>query len=876
MKSRVIRAALGGPRRALLFLLAFALGACGHSPSTLEGFPAYPAETGPTALRKVSDAVAVDLERIDAAVADAAPRSGDSTAEGTPLERAALEALLETYLALSAERISTKEPPQIATTPYPPIVRYPRLTAPALIEAEPIQTAEGSRLTWVVPIVFDKDALFWDLSVETVWFGRSPARMLYNDPTGNLRGWLVPHGEDDLDRRHPIDLQDYLVVPEKLDVTLQSGESFSLPDPRPNLAGGVLALPVADEGGAGFQPGFYNVQLVPRIRDIAPCETRWGQEAAAALGGGDWYAFRALLARFGGADWEGGVKPVQRDLRVLADGIDAYVPTRFKPYLDRLVAALREWARILPGRCHRAMPTPSFVSDLLDRLLTRSHQPIPILLDDPATRAEPFTFIAAGDLQFHDDRTHLHRFLRLVGAYGNADEVARSPHLSPEVRAKLADLKFIVITGDFGDGAGLSSNTHTAIVAGLGLLPPLSPYDKEFPVVRTELERTKVPVVAVPGNHDGFANYGGILNNAFDWAGQLLKLPPEPFRYLTHPIGHGLEEVGHYLPTLVKVGRLARHPYYDGLVQWVYEFGPLNVAFEYRDCSFLAFNSYNLPQLYRDQIGPIANNWGGGVQPADALWFHAISRRQYERIREKGAAPGMQFVFMHHDPRAAVPDPKHSGKEIGYGRYDTSDTFFNTLTFGWAGINYSPLNPLFVPIVTPVGSNLTRIATTGDRFNQEWMGPACYSDKHCHNARLLVEAINENLEGAGADEGGIHHVFFAHNDDRAEGWWASKEQGGAVFQTESGQRWTGAHYGWAEPLTPLVKLRTVEPFEWGRDMKVPPGRNARVTRMDDLGDNGSDEHGFHLVTVYPRPGQKPVVVLTHVVIPPEAPATPPR
>ena len=862
-------------------LLAWALltGGCVKCRTTLAGFPVYPLGAGATGLRDVSAAIKTDLDRIDAAVEETAGSTQHAAAtEGAPpvpVQTAALRAIVDAHLALAAERISTTEPPQIDTPPYPPLVLYPRLTAPAIVEAERVRLPDGDALRWIVPVVLDTDAFFWDLSAETVWLGRSPRRNLGNDPRGQVSGWLVAHGEQDVDRRRPVELAPYQLPVDPVEVTLSNGKTLALPHVKPDRWAGAYALPVGDAQGTGLQPGYYDIQLFPRIREIETCETAWGQSVAALLDKGDWYGFREAVRAFRGARFEGGRGPVERDLLRIAEGIDGYLPTRFDPYLNAARSVILHWAWRTPDPRHASDRAPTNVDCMLARFLARSHQPIPVLLDDPATKDEPFSFIAAGDLQFHDDRTHLHRFLRLVGAYDNTAEVQSSPHLSPEIRARLASLKFIVIAGDLGDGEGLSSSPHTAIVAGLGLLPPRSPYDTEFPFVRDELERARIPVVAVPGNHDGFANYGGLLNNAFDWAGEILKVPPEPIRFLTYPVGHGLQEVGQRLPTLVKVGRLARHPYYDGLVQWVFEFGPLNVAFDYRGCSFLAMNTYDLPQLYRDQIGPIANNWGGGVDPADAIWFDAIVRRQNARNRQTGEGPGLQFVFMHHDPRAAVPDPGGSGKEVGYGHYDDGDTPFNTLTFGWGGINYSALNPLFVPVVTPVGANLTRLLTTGDRFNQEWMGPSWVADEHCHHARLLVEAMNDNLEGSGQDEGGIHHVFFGHNDDVAEGTWASVEQGGAVFHKDPGQRWTGCPYGKTSTVRPFFKQRTVEPFDWGLDMKVDAGRNAKVTRLDDLGDNGSDDHGFHLVTVYPRPGQKPIVQSTHVAIPDAAPSTPP-
>ena len=861
----------------IVLLLAGAVApACTPCRRTLTGFPLYTTATGATGIGDAVRAVAGDLERIDQAIAgDEGPvgKPGATPDEGaTGLRTAALEALFEAQLMLAAEYISTKDPPQLDVPPYPPLLLYPRLTAPAIVEPRPVVLPGGARETWIVPLVFDKDAFFWDLSPEAVWLGRSPRRSLHNDPTGNVSGWIVPHGEMDLAERKPVALAPYLVYPEPLEVSLSTGKRLSLPDVESSRAGLALALPVRGADGSGFDPGYYNLQILPRIRNVHGLTTPWGRRAGALLDVGDWYGFRALVARFGGAEREGGAAAIEQDLLLLAAGVDDFIPTRFDRYLDAVHAALLHWAWRMPDPQHRCAGAFPGLLRALDIMLLRPHQPVPVLLDEPGGQDEPFSFIASGDLQFGTDRTHLFRFLRLIGAYGNADEVASSPYLSAEVRARLAHLKFVVITGDLGDGEGFSSSPHTAIVAGFGLLPPLSPYATEFPLVRGELERSRIPIIAVPGNHDGFANYGGVVNHAFDWAGQILKVPPDPIRLFTHPVGHGLQEVGRRLPSLLKVGRLARHPYYDGLVQWVYDFGPLNVSFGYRGCSFVALNSYNLPQLYRDQIGPIANNWGGCVEPADVLWFRTVLGRNLAQQEAARHGPGLGFVFMHHDPRAAIPDPEHTGKEIGFAHYDDADTPFNAITFGWAGINYSAINPVFVPVVTPIGSNVTRLLTTKNRFDQEWMGPTWVSDEDCHGARALVEGINEHLEGPGDQAGGIHQIFYGHNDDVAEGLWASPEHDGHVFRPDDGQRWTGYPYASRTNLRPFFKLRSTEPFDWGREMRIQDGSNAHVTRMDDLGDNGSDDHGFHLVTVYPRPGKKPIVVSTHVPIPSAAPA----
>lgn len=820
---------------------------------------------GPEGIASSSDAILADLERIEAAIDATDPEPG-----GTPHVRTvALRKLLDAYLSLSTEALSYRDPPVLEDPPYPPIVIYPRLTAPALLEPTDVRTDHGVVSCWMAPIVVNRDALFWDLSPETVWFGRSKRRLLFHEPFGHVSSYLVPHGETRLDARRPVHIEPYLHHLEPLDVTLSDGSTYSLPTVGPRRAGGVFVLPV--DNADGVTPGFYDVQMFPKVPvDTDRLKTAWGRSVGDALRRGAWYEVLDGVRAFPGARAAGGGRAVERDLLTMAEGIEAFIPTRFDPLLDPIQHAFQRWSWRAPDPVHADSLVPDDVVCALGRLLTRSHQPVPMLLEAPGTSADPFTFVAAGDLQFHDERTHLHRFLRLIDAHGDGQPSELAHLLPPDVQARLRDVKFVVIAGDLGDGAGLSSTPAGAIVAGLGLTPPLAPYDKEFPFVRDELERARVPFFAVPGNHDGFATYGGLLNAAFDISGAVLKAPPDPVGILTYPLGHGLQQIGRYMPVLVKVGRLSRYPYFDGLVRWQYEFGPLNSAFTFRGVDFIAFNSYHLPALYRDQIGSIANNWGGGVEPADALWFDVMTRR---RRRGRNADGAHQFVFMHHDPRAAVPELKGAGHEVGYGAYDAADAPFNALTFGWLGTNYSTLNPLFIPIITPVGSNLWRLATTGDRFNQEWMGTVWGDEEDCHNAQSLATSINENLAREGG-AGGISHVFYAHNDVPAEGTWAETDNGRIVFRPPACRDWSGCPNEGQSALAPLIRLRTKEPFAWGRDMRAPEGRNAAVHRVDDLGDNGSDVQGFHLVTVYPNPGGEPVIEVTPVRIP--KPPTVPR
>ena len=110
--------------------------------------------------------------------------------------------------------------------------------------------------------------------------------------------------------------------------------------------------------------------------------------------------------------------------------------------------------------------------------------------------------------------------------------------------------------------------TVRVVMHGLGALPPASPYEGEFVHLREELRKFDVPFFAIPGNHDAFASFGGVLNDAAMVGSHFLEdWVPEPIGTLTHPVGETLAWVARSTPVLIKVGRMFEDPFFDGLVE---------------------------------------------------------------------------------------------------------------------------------------------------------------------------------------------------------------------------------------------------------------------------------------------------------------------
>jgi hypothetical protein len=816
----------------------------------LVGFPEHEEEDD---LLEVARLLDRDVAAIEAAIdARYQARGREAWREHTAMRK-----LFATHLSLSNEHTDYFDPAQEVELRRPPIQRYPRLTCPVV--AEPVPHPDGSGSTWFVPIVFTTEALYWSDSPETRWFGQEPERASPERERKLFARWLIPFGDYAIEEVHPQLVDDGDVIrPETLEVPLTDDVTYRLPNPRDTSNAVVLTIPA----GAEIEPGYYAIRLLPRL-EVPRLATPVLESVAEAFREGDWWAAAAVLVAFERSGPGLASRRERLDLATLAEAVEAFESTWYDDELDVVIEAFEELAD--PWRTDRSLT--GLIAGMRGLLETNPH-PAPIYLDEPGRADDPFTFVVTGDFQYSGDMTSVRRFLRMMSP-GHARRDASLPDVpvDPELRARLDDAAFIVIAGDLADGEGLSSSPDRAVLHGLGVLPPASPYESEFPDLRAELQLFDKPLFGIPGNHDAFASFGGVLNDAAMIAADVLEdWVPNPLGDATHPIGEGFYWLAQNIPLLVKIGRMFEDPFFDGLIEYQHHLGPLNFAFRYRGHGFVGLNSANLTVNERDQVGPLAENWGGSLYPVDVLWFDVVCRRLARAASQEGTAAG-QFVFLHHDPRAIVPFRTEEGIEERFVGYDHSDALLNMLTFGYLGIEHSPNTPIFIPIISPIGSYLPRYIAHGEEFDMEWMGDGTPFDTNEGRAEEILDAINENLAGGPHGANGIDHLFFAHNDIPYVTDWITDESEGYVFAPPDGGEWSGGKWGAKAAFAPFVKLRSVRPAEWGQDMRFTDGRNAKVVRVDDVGQAGQI-HGFHLITVDPRAEGDDRVTIEWFEIPP--------
>jgi len=849
--------------------LVVCLTACHGRQEIIEGFPHYDAEDLDKTARLVTATTATIVEAIEARKTARLNATEGDEAQKVLEESFAMQAIAAAHFTMGAEHIDYVDPAQSIPLPIPPPLQvYPRLTAPHIAEpkivAENPADATAPRRKWFVPLILNKHALNYENSVAITWFGHGRTPQNYERPQELLSFWLQVHSSVSVDEREYLNIDKYLINPEALEVPVSKEFTYRLPDVKETYEAVAFALPVAQQPSSpdehSIRPGFYDIVVVPKIQVEgmrAPCTTGIGE----SLTKGNWYELLHTRGRFDHIHTPEETAQMEEDYRVLADTIAAFPPTYYHRG-GRIQKKFRDLSENLSKYTQEGMTCEETLFDLdqiLRLALSQMPHPAPVLLDAPTLPDAPFSFVVAADFQFGGDITDLHRFMQMIdpSLSNNVNSTEDGfPLISDRFQQKLEACKFVLVAGDLADGAGNSSSPGWNALNGMGLAPPISPYTAganagEMPALRRELMKFGKPVFGVPGNHDGYANFGGLLNNGFHYLSRGFKILPWPFGILTHPIGEGLNRISRNLPILVKVSRFGDRPFYDGLVEYQYHLGPLNLAFQYRGHGFVGLNSYNLPLRERDSIGALTFNWGGGVNRSDAVWLDSMLRwMKHPSNPETRSGPGHQFAFMHHDPRAGIPR-KDRQQESNWGRYDNPDTYLNFLTFGYLGLQYSPNNPIFIPIVTSLGNFVPNMIFQGDAFDHEWMGSQFLFDTDNAGAEFVCAAVNENLANPREGKPGLSHIFFGHNNIPAVSRWVREDQGGAVFPPPRYGQWTGSIYGSQTVLAPLVKLRSQEPPEWGRKMKFTDGRNAAVVRLDDVGESGSPHHGFSLVTVYP-------------------------
>jgi hypothetical protein len=816
----------------------------------------------------------------------AAPCPGAAETRGEQALRAsaarARALLVDAVATLGNERTAGLR--QFADLVEFPIQRLPRLTTPFIGDPESLEGG-GHPSAWFVPLVLDREQL-GDVSEEHL--------------TGELAFWLVPHGAD---------LAQAAWQPITGCAVREPGESGGLvtlaAGPRQQLLGLVFELPARSAGAdAGIAPGFYDLKVLPVLNTLR--EVRAATPAlsafARALRVGDWPAAQRAVAAIEPGDLPN--PAASDDLRRIAAAIEPS-PSPWSviehpvPNFEDDLRSVREAIAKLVGKLETGPGTAVELRLLqlagaLRMLLESPRSLAPVALADPSEARERcggracVRIAVGGDFQYHGDSAGVLRFLGALDP-SLLPGPAGSPGVSSPVAVPTAaqDVDFVLFAGDLAD-AEAGSAQETLLLNLLGVLPVTTPYGHggagEMLTLRNHLARFGKPFFGVPGNHDGYAGFGGILNVPIDELGELTRtVVGSASPRLGRSWGNGIKSLNDFIPSLIAWRLLTRHPRWDGLVEFQNILGSLNLAFKYRGHSFIGLNSYDLTPKERASVGGVVLYYGGGLQDESVEWVE-------DMVNRLAPDPGkQQILFMHHDPRAATPD-KINYRQENYGRYDAVDTPISLLTFGHLGLGNSPRTGLYFPLVSFLAIETVHLIDVGwgaetGGSHQVWMRkpdwglsaapdlafPRFY-DRSSYNAQGLIEVINCNLagrsrswrpssdEGRCADpQGGISQILFAHDNTPLDSEWADPRERGAVFrQPLDSQVWRepGWENSWNSQLASSLvggKTRSGSPPAWAQTMRIAPDEgNADVLRMDDVADSVSisNFHGFHVITLY--------------------------
>ena len=405
-----------------IFILSFVCGllsvstGCARHQETLVGFEGYGSKTAAEEAEKIVG----DIQTIESALRARFLEGAESDARSLEQHYAA-RALLGAYLALSNERIDYENPKQAISPGRPPIFLYPRLTSPAIVEprlvGELAADAGETEMKWLVPIILNKNARYWDESFTSVWLGLSPRREYWNRPQEPVATWLVIHGDVPVEERRPIFVDDYVLKLEPVEVELASGITYSLPHQRDGIWGGVLAIPARDSQGAGVKPGFYDLRVFPQI-SCEPTSTAFATALARQLAEGDWYEAHRVVknAAESQSTWVGeDRRRAEKDLLAIAEAVEDHPVPWSQPERSRVSRALRRCADAAASDSEGAMPRAlRALEQALRHMLKSDPHPAPVLLDDPAERGEPFSFVVAADFQYRGDMKNVRRVLRTM------------------------------------------------------------------------------------------------------------------------------------------------------------------------------------------------------------------------------------------------------------------------------------------------------------------------------------------------------------------------------------------------------------------------------------------------------------------------------
>jgi len=249
-------------------------------------------------------------------------------------------------------------------------------------------------------------------------------------------------------------------------------------------------------------------------------------------------------------------------------------------------------------------------------------------------KPDSFRFAVVTDHQLWDPSYRLTGRELNAGGYPTDPDAERNTAMAGQEMHELSllDPDFVLLTGDLVYGVD---------------------YPREYRQARALLQRWRMPVFAVPGNHDGYADYvvklrGGALTLV---AGAL-----ECKKHLEGDLTWGKT----WVFATCLYGDIKELLYADlhrdGLTYWRRQFGPPTYAFTHGGIRFVGLNTYDgTPErrhafsLFMDafdlKLGvPAVDNYGGYLTERQLAWVRGQSRAAARRGETL-------VVFGHHDPR---------------------------------------------------------------------------------------------------------------------------------------------------------------------------------------------------------------------------------